>query len=54
MRITDVNAAGRDNCPRGWKITSPTKVVEHLVTMLDVTLLISLLTIFHTIECVEW
>ena len=30
------------------------QIVELLMTMLDVTLPISLLTVFHTVECVEW
>lgn len=52
MRVANVDA--QDDCPNGWKITSPTTVCRLLTTMMDVMVVISLLMVFHTGEYVEW
>ena len=54
MRVVKINVADGDSCPSGWrKITTPTKACKAPSDNPGVTLLIFLLTVFHTVEYVE-
>ena len=56
MRIADLDTSRGDDCPSGWtEITTPVAAcIAPIVTMLDVTLLISPLLVFHTVKYAEW
>ena len=57
MRIVDLDTSKGDDCPSGWtKITTPIAVclAPSSAAVLDVTLQISLLLVFHIESYVEW